>query len=83
MSHVESTRSRRWNRKAVEKRDADAQYRLGFAFHTGSDGLRVDQVESVVWYKKAATQGHARTLAVRQIVVLIYVLHTQFDRWDG
>lgn len=46
------------DRKAAERGDADAQYRLGMRFAEG-DGVAEDDAQAVTWYRKAAAQGHA------------------------
>jgi hypothetical protein len=45
-------------RKAAERGDAEAQYKLGLAYFEG-EGVRQDQTEAVKWFRKAAEQGHA------------------------
>jgi hypothetical protein len=44
-------------RKAAELGHADAQYQVGSAYQTGS-GVLVDKMAAVVWWLKAAEQGH-------------------------
>ena len=43
-------------RKKAEQGDADAQYNLGFMYANGR-GVPKDEVEAVIWYRKAAEQG--------------------------
>lgn len=45
-------------RKAAERGDANAQYRLGSCYSNG-DGVETNKVEAVRWYRMAAEQGHA------------------------
>ncbi len=45
-------------RKAAERGDANAQYRLGSCYSNG-DGVETNEVEAVRWYRMAAEQGHA------------------------
>ena len=44
-------------RKAAERGDADAQYRLGNAYYFG-DGVPTDHAEAAKWYRMAGEQGH-------------------------
>ena len=45
-------------RKTAEQGDADAQFNLGNAYHTGA-GVEKDDKQAVIWYRKAAEQGNA------------------------
>ena len=45
-------------RKAAERGDANAQYRLGSCYSNGY-GVETNEVEAVRWYRMAAEQGHA------------------------
>lgn len=45
-------------RQKAEKGDADAQYRVGFAYEFGW-GLPQDYTEAARWYRRAADQGDA------------------------
>jgi len=47
-----------WNRKAAERRDANAQYSLGAAYESGR-GVARDDAQAAFWYRKAAEQGDA------------------------
>ncbi len=42
----------------AEQGNADAQFRLGFMYHTG-EGVLQDYREAMKWYRLAAEQGHA------------------------
>lgn len=44
----------------AKKGKGDAQFRLAFLYHYGQGGLQHNIGEAVGWYKKAATQGHAK-----------------------
>lgn len=44
-------------RKAAERGDANAQYRLGSCYSNG-DGVETNEVEAVRWYRMAAEQYH-------------------------
>jgi len=46
----------KWFRRAAEQGHADAQYKLGFAYHVGS-GVKENKAEAVTWYRQAAKQG--------------------------
>ena len=48
----------KWHRKAADKGDADAQFRLG-NMHDNGKGVAKDDVEAVSLYLKAALQDHA------------------------
>ena len=43
---------------AEQRGDAEAQYRMGLLYSSGSGVLR-DKREAVKWYRMAAQQGHA------------------------
>jgi TPR repeat protein len=49
-----------WYLKAAEEGDADAQFRLGYAYRLGR-GVPQDDAQAAVWYLKAADQGDADT----------------------
>ncbi|NOU35444.1 MAG: hypothetical protein HOO88_01515 [Kiritimatiellaceae bacterium] len=51
--------SAKWYRLAAEQGDAEAQYRLGRGYDTGTDGFPLDEKEANKWYRQAAEQGHA------------------------
>jgi hypothetical protein len=44
-------------RKLADAGDADAQWRMGVRYHTGS-GVRQDDAQAVQWFLRAAEQGH-------------------------
>ena len=44
-------------RRAAERGDAEAQYRLGNAYYFG-DGVPTDHAEAAKWYRMAAEQGY-------------------------
>jgi TPR repeat protein len=46
-----------------EPKDAEAQFRLGYAYYAGN-GVEKDAEKTVYWLTKAAEQGHARAQAV-------------------
>ena len=46
-------------RKEAEQGHAEAQYNLGFMYHTGK-GVPEDDQEAAKWFRKAAEQGDAR-----------------------
>ena len=50
-----ATALRQW-RPLAEQGDADAQFNVGNAYHTGQ-GVPQDDAEAVKWYRKAAEQG--------------------------
>lgn len=47
-------------RKAAERGDAEAQYRLGSCYREGF-GVQQDDAEATKWYRKAAEQGYILT----------------------
>ncbi|TPE60059.1 sel1 repeat family protein [Sandaracinobacter neustonicus] len=49
-------------RKAAERGDALAQWRLGVAFDTG-DGVKADPAEAVKWFQRAVASGSAQAHA--------------------
>jgi TPR repeat protein len=48
----------KWYRKAAERNDAEAQFKLGWCYERGQ-GVAKDEVEAVKWYRKAAEQNQA------------------------
>ena len=46
-------------RKAAEKGDAKAQYKLGVCYADG-EGVSKDLKQAVYWWKKSAEQGYAQ-----------------------
>ncbi len=51
------TEAAKWYRLAAEQGNADAQYRLGFAYQYSNRGVPKDDTEAVKWYRNAAEQG--------------------------
>lgn len=49
-------------RRLAEGGDAEAQYRLGEAYHDGC-GVQQDLAEALFWYRRAAEQSHLYALA--------------------
>ncbi len=52
----------RWYRQAAEKGDPDGEYDYGLAFHDGDTGHKPDFNTAMMWFAKAASQGHAAAL---------------------
>jgi TPR repeat protein len=46
-----------WYKKAATQGNADAQYKLGYAYRMG-EGVIQDKEKAVYWWKKAAAQGY-------------------------
>jgi len=44
--------------QVAEHGDADAQFKVGVTYTLGRDALQ-DDAHALVWYRKAAEQGHA------------------------
>ena len=55
-----ATEAERLYREAADKGDADAQFRLGFDYLIGAEGLSKDHSKAVEWMTKAADQGEVR-----------------------
>jgi TPR repeat protein len=51
--------------EAAEWGDADAYYRLGLAFSSGSRGVPCDSIEAHKWFNLAAAQGHTEAAELR------------------
>ena len=47
---------------ASENDDADAMFRLGFAYEHGTNGLDQDDAKAVEWYQKGAALGHVGSM---------------------
>jgi hypothetical protein len=50
-------------RAKAEEGDADAMFKLGFAYKKGDCGLREDKVQARAWYKRAAELHNVRAMA--------------------
>jgi TPR repeat protein len=46
----------KWYKKAAEKGNVDAQFRLGYCYEQGR-GVKGSYGEAIKWYKKAGQQG--------------------------
>ncbi len=55
-------------RMAAEEGNADAQFILGFMYHSGR-GATLSSTKAVKWVRMAAEQGHARAQAILRSAV--------------
>jgi uncharacterized protein len=53
------TEAAKWERRAADQGDAEAQDNLGNAYVKG-DGVPQDYAEALKWFRRAADQGSAR-----------------------
>lgn len=55
---IKASEAANWYRRATELGDADAQYYLGWMYHSG-EGVQENPSIAAIWYRKAAEQGQA------------------------
>lgn len=65
--------------------DSSAQFLLGMAFDTGTNGMRQDYVEAAKWYKKSAEQNNAKAQnslgSLYQFGLGVKLDYTEAARW--
>ena len=57
-NHAEAMK---WYRKAAEKGNANALFRMGYMYENGKS-VKKDYAEAMKWYRKAAEKGHAEAI---------------------
>ena len=52
----------KWQTKAAEMGDKDAQFNLALIYHKGHYGVPRDIKKAIYWYEKAVAQGDAQAM---------------------
>lgn len=67
--------------RLARRGDMDAEYRIGLAYRTGTDDVRVNPERALDWIRRAAQQGHPGAIALYGLMLYEGDMKEQSEYW--